>query len=206
MKVLLVNGSPVPNGVIFRALMELSSTIQKEGIESEIFQLGRLPVGGCLDCGYCRKEGKCIQNDRVNEFALLAAKADGFVFGSPVYYAGVAGQLKCFLDRLFYSQSRYLRGKPGAAVVSCRRAGGVQTYDAINKYFGISSMPIVTSTYWNEIHGNNAEEAEKDEEGLQTMRNLAHNMAYLLKCRAAGEKAGVPALVTEKGARTNFIR
>jgi multimeric flavodoxin WrbA len=207
MKVLLVNGSPEKDGCCERAIEEVAESLKKNGIETEIFWIGNRPIGGCLACGYCHEHHVCVLNDKVNEFALKAKEADGFVFSSPVYYAGMAGNMKSFLDRLFYSSGALLRGKPGAAVVSSRRAGSTSVFDEINKYFAISQMPIVTSRYWNEVHGSEKQDVEQDAEGLFTMRVLGDNMAYLLKCLEAGKKAGVVNNAgEEKPARTNFIR
>jgi multimeric flavodoxin WrbA len=206
MKVLLVNGSPKKSGSVNRALLEVEKALKEEGIETEIYWIGSQPIGGCMACGYCDNHDECVIKDCVNEFGKLAEQADGFVFGSPTYYAGMAGNLKSFMDRLFYSQGKFLEGKVGAAVVSSRRGGSTSVYDDINKFLGINKMFIVGSTYWNEVHGNTPEEVEKDLEGLQVMRNLGHNMAYLLKCLEAGTKAGVKRSPAEKGVGTNFIR
>jgi multimeric flavodoxin WrbA len=207
MKVLLVNGSPEKNGCCERALEEVAATLKKNGVETEIFWIGNKPLGGCMACGYCKKAGACVLKDAVNDFALKAGQADGFVFASPVYYAGMAGGMKSFLDRLFYSAGASLRYKPGAAVVSSRRGGSTSVFDEINKYFTINQMPVISSRYWNEVHGSSAADVEQDEEGLYTMRVLADNMAYILKCIAAGKAAGVlNAAPEEKPARTNFIR
>jgi multimeric flavodoxin WrbA len=207
MKVLLVNGSPIKDGCCERALEEVVSALKANGIDSEIFWIGNKPIGGCLSCGYCSTHGGCVIEDSVNAFALKAQEADAFVFASPVFYAGMAGNMKAFLDRLFYSHGVALRGKLGAAVVSSRRAGSTSVFDEINKYFTINQMPIVSSRYWNEVHGSTKKDVEKDEEGLYTMRVLGDNMAYLLKCLEAGKKAGIRNLAAdEKAARTNFIR
>ena len=207
MKVWLVNGSPVKEGCCQRALEEVVSALTKNGIESEIFWIGNQPLGGCTACGYCKKKGVCIFNDAVNVFAQKAKEADAFVFASPVYYAGMAGGMKSFLDRLFYSAGASLRSKPGAAVVSSRRAGSTSVFDEINKYFTINQMPVVSSRYWNEVHGYTKEDVEKDLEGLLTMRVLGDNLAYLLKCFEAGKKAGVTNLALEEGScHTDFIR
>lgn len=206
MKVYLVNGSPEKKGCCNRALEEIQGVLGKEGIDSEIFWIGNKPLGGCMDCEYCRSHEGCVLQDKVNEFALLAKDADGFIFSSPVYYAGMAGNMKAFMDRLFFSAGKALRGKPAAMVVSSRRGGSTSVWDEGNKYFGISGMPIVTSSYWNEVHGFTPEDVEKDLEGLLTMRNLAHNMAYLLKCLDAGKKAGVKEAEKEPRVATNFIR
>ncbi len=205
MKVMLVNGSLHEKGCTYTALCEVEKALNANGIETEIFQLAGKGVNGCKGCWACKKLGKCVIDDAVNEFVEKAASFDGFVFGSPVYYASASGALVSFMDRVFYSGGKKLAYKPAAAVVSCRRAGASTTFDVINKYFTINNMPIVSSNYWNEIHGNTAEEAEKDEEGLQTMRVLGNNMAWLIKCIQLGKENEV-APVTEKKVWTNFIR
>lgn len=205
MKVILVNGSPHEKGCTYTALREAEKALVADGIETELFWIGRGAVSGCVACGACAKLRKCFMDDCVNAFVERAEGADGFIFGTPVHYASAAGTITSFMDRAFYSGGRAFRYKPAAAVVSCRRAGGTATFDMMNKYFTISCMPVVSSSYWNEIHGSNAEEALKDEEGLQTMRTLGHNMAWLLKCIEAGRQAGV-GLVKEKKVYTNFIR
>ena len=206
MKVLLFNGSPNRAGCTYTALHEVAQQLHKHGIETEIFQVGAKPVAGCIGCGKCAGGAGCIFDDGVNELAARLDEFDAMVVGSPVYYAGPSGQCTAFLDRLFYSASGKLRGKPGAAVVSCRRGGASASYDRLLKYFGINSMPIVTSQYWNQVHGNRPEEVLKDEEGLQTMRTLAENLAWLLKCIEAGRNAGVTKPEYEAPLRTNFIR
>lgn len=210
MKVLLVNGSPHENGCTARALAEIATTLASCGIDSEVFWLGADAIGGCRGCGACRKLGRCVIEDKVNEFAELAKKADGFIFGSPVHYAAGGGNMTAFMDRLFYSDmcgkghAFYL--KPAAAIVSARRAGTTAALDQLNKYFGISQMPVVPSCYWNMVHGSNAEQVEEDAEGLQTMRVLARNMAWMLRCRAAADEAGVPLPEKERRTFTNFVR
>lgn len=206
MKVLLFNGSPNRAGCTYTALNEVAQQLHKHGIETEIFQVGAKPVAGCIGCGKCAGGAGCIFNDGVNELAARLDEFDALVVGSPVYYAGPSGQCTAFLDRLFYSASKKLRGKPGAAIVSCRRGGASASYDRLLKYFGINSMPIVTSQYWNQVHGNRPEEVLRDEEGLQTMRTLAENLAWLLKCIEAGRSAGVAEPAYEAPLRTNFIR
>ena len=206
MKVLLINGGPHKNGSTNRALEEVAATLEKEGIGTEIFWLGNEAIHGCIGCGVCRKEGECFRKDIVTEIGARIEEFDGFIFGSPVHYAACTGTLSCFMDRMFFSCGKKVYMKPAAAVVSCRRGGASAAFDEINKYFSISNMPIVPSQYWNQIHGTNAEEASKDEEGLQTMRTLGRNMAYMLKCFAAGKEAGVALPEKEKGVRTNFIR
>ena len=204
MKVLLVNGSLRQNGCTYTALCEVAKALNENGVETEIFQLPE-SSGGCRGCRACKKTGKCAFDDRVNEFTAKAESCDGFVFGSPVYYASASGALVGFMDKVFYSGSKKMAYKPAAAVVSCRRAGASTTFDVINKYFTINNMQIVGSNYWNEVHGNSAEEVLQDKEGLQTMRVLGNNMAWLLKCIALGKEAGI-APETEKKIWTNFIR
>ena len=170
-------------------------------------QIGTQPVAGCIACGKCKTDAKCIFDDKVNEFVAKAPYIDGLIVGSPVYYASASGQISAFLDRVFYvCGGRYMSGKPGAAVVSCRRGGASAAFDQLNKYFGISNMPIVTSNYWNQVHGSTPEDVLKDEEGVQTMRTLADNMAWLLKCIEAGKAAGINVPDREAKIYTNFIR
>lgn len=205
MKVLLINGSPHKNGATNRILEEVCKPLNEEGIETEIIHIGSSKISGCLACGFCYKNGKCVQNDLVNEIALKFEEADGLVVGSPVYYASANGTLISLLDRLFYSSHFDKRMKVGASVVNCRRGGNASTFDELNKYFTICGMPVVSSQYWNETHGNTKEEVEQDLEGLQTMRTLGKNMAFLMKSIALGkEKYGLPN--KEKSERTNFIR
>jgi multimeric flavodoxin WrbA len=210
MKVLLVNGSPHEHGCTYTALKEVADTLNVEGIETDIFYIGTKPIAGCTACHTCATNGKCIFNDKVNEFLDLAAGADGFIFGSPVHYAAASGTITSFMDRLFFTdllsgrQSFYL--KPGAAVVSARRAGTTAALDQLNKYFYLRQMPIVTSQYWNMVHGAAPEEVSRDEEGLQIMRTLGRNMAWFLRCKEAGIKAGVPFPPREEPKWTNFIR
>ena len=205
MKVMLVNGSLHEKGCTYTALCEVEKALNANGIETEIFQLAGKGVNGCKGCWACKKLGKCVIDDAVNEFVEKAASFDGFVFGSPVYYASASGALVSFMDRVFYSGGKKLAYKPAAAVVSCRRAGASTTFDVINKYFTINNMLVVGSNYWNEVHGNFAEEVLKDEEGLQTMRILGNNMAWVLKCLQLGKEAGL-APERERKIMTNFIR
>ena len=205
MKVLLVNGSLHEKGCTYTALCEVAKALNANGVETEIYWVGQTKIGGCMGCWACKKTGQCVLDDGLNEFVAKAAEFDGYVFGSPVYYASASGALVSFMDRVFYSGGKKLAYKPAAAVVSCRRAGASTTFDVINKYFTINNMPIVGSNYWNEIHGNTAEEAAQDAEGLQTMRMLGNNMAWLLKCIALGKEAGLEP-ETEKKIWTNFIR
>ena len=202
-KVLLLNGSPHANGCTARALEEMIKVFSDEGVETEVIQVGGKDIRGCVSCGYCEKNGKCVVNDLVNEVAPKLEEADGLVVGSPVYYGSPNGTILSFMDRLFYSTSFSKHLKVGAAVVSCRRGGNTATFDALNKYFTISGMPVASSTYWNQVHGFTAEDVKKDLEGLQTMRNLARNMTFMIKAFAdAKEKYGLP--VVEKGAFTSF--
>lgn len=205
MKVLLINGSPNAKGCTFTAISEVEKELNKEGIETEIIHVGHKDIRGCIGCRVCKKTGKCVFDDIVNEVSPKFAECDGIVIGSPVYYAGANGTLVSFVDRLFYSTPADKRMKVGAAVVSCRRGGNTATFDILNKYFTISQMPIASSQYWNMVHGNNPEEVKQDKEGLQTMRTLGKNMSFLIKCIALGkEKYGLPE--KEDITFTNFIR
>ena len=206
MKVLLLNGSSHRNGTTFTALDEISRTLKSEHVDSEIFQLGNPELRDCCGCQACRKIGKCVYDDIVNEFVEKAKTADAFVFGTPVYYAHPAGRILSFLDRAFYSGKSAFEYKPAAAVAVARRSGTTASFDVLNKYFTISNMPIVSSTYWNNVHGNMMEEARQDLEGLQVMRNLGRNMAWLLQCLDAGRKIGIPKPGREEPIKTNFIR
>ncbi|MEL7608898.1 MAG: flavodoxin family protein [Bacillota bacterium] len=210
MKVLLVNGSPHEKGCTYTALEEVARTLREEGIETEFFQLGARPISGCIACGLCRKIGRCAINDCVNDFVDLAEDADGFVFGSPVHYAAAGGAITCFLDRAFFSDRCGGRGafrlKPAACVVSARRAGTTAAFDQLMKYLTISEMPVVSSRYWNMVHGAKPEDVLQDLEGLQVMRILGRNMAWFLRCKEAGARSGVPFPEEEKPVGTNFIR
>ena len=207
MKVLLVNGSPHKNGSTNRALQEVEKTLQAAGVETEIFWIGNEPVGGCIGCGGCGKKGECVFGGPVVEFVRKAKTADGFVFGSPVHYAAASGNMTSFLDRVFYSASaETFRFKPAAVVTAARRGGNSAAYEQLLKYPGISHMPIVSSQYWNMVHGANAQDVEQDLEGLQTMRALGRNMAWLLSCIEAGKDAGINPPAVEPFQRTNFIR
>ena len=206
MKVLLINGSPHKNGCTYTALREVADTLEAEGVETEFAWVGTKPVAGCLACRSCRQTGKCIQDeDEVNQIIERLDSIDAIVVGSPVYYSGPSGQIHAFLDRLFYAGNSFA-GKLGAAVVSCRRGGASATFDVLNKYFGISNMPIVSSQYWNQVHGNTPDEVRQDIEGMQTMRTLGQNMAWLLKCIEAGRASGVDLPSYEPQTPTNFIR
>ena len=205
MKVLLINGSPHAKGCTYTALNEVAASLQKEGIETELMHIGNQAIRGCMSCGGCRKSGKCVFDDAVNEAALKFEQADGLVIGSPVYYASANGTLSSFLQRLFYSTRFDKRMKVGASVVVARRGGLSSTYDEMNKFFGISGMPIAAGQYWNSLHGAAPGEVEQDAEGMQGMRTLARNMVFLMKSIALGkEKYGLPE--REKGVATNFIR
>lgn len=204
MKVLLINGSPRLNGNTSIALNELAKTLNEEGIETETIQIGTKDIRGCIACGTCYKNHKCIFNDNVNEVAPKFEEADGLVIASPVYYASANGTLISFLDRLFYSTNFDKTMKVGASIAVCRRGGASATFDELNKYFTIASMPVVSSQYWNSVHGRKVGEANKDLEGLQTMRTLGRNMAFLIKSIKLGkEKVGMPK--KEPGVMTNFI-
>ena len=206
MKVLLLNGSSNLKGCTYTALEEIAKTLQEEGIDTEIFQIGAEPLRDCIGCGGCSKGNGCVfRDDCVNEFVEKAKEADGFVFGTPVYYAHPSGRIMSFLDRAFYSGGAAFRFKPGMAVASARRAGTTASLDAINKYFGINQMPTVGSTYWNMVHGQTPFEVKQDLEGMQTMAVLGHNMAYFLKCKDAGERMGVAKPMDQPFVFTNFI-
>ncbi len=206
MKVLLINGSPREHGCTYTALSEIAETLEKNGVTAEIFHIGKKPIAGCMACNSCASTGRCVIDDEVNKLAARLDEFDGIVLGSPVYYAAASGQLCAFLDRLFYFNGAKMAGKLGAAVVSCRRGGAEAAWDRLNKYFGISSMFIVGSQYWNQIHGSTPEQVKKDAEGLQTMRTLAQNMAWMLKNIEAGRKAGIALPKYEPRISTNFIR
>lgn len=202
-KVLVLNGSPHAKGCTARALEEVVKTLHEEGIETELIHLGNKDIRGCMSCGFCMKNGRCVFDDEVNRIAPLLEEADGLLVGSPVYYGSPNGTILSFLDRLFYSTSFSKHMKVGAAVVSCRRGGNTASFDVLNKYFTISGMPVASSTYWNQVHGFSAEDVEKDLEGLQTMRNLGRNMAFLIRAIAAErERAGLPR--EEKDLYTSF--
>ena len=206
MKVLLVNGSPRKE-CTFTALEEMARTFNENGVDTEIITIGDKVIQGCRSCRYCKKNGVCvIKDDIVNEIGARLDEFDGFVFGSPVYYAGPSGQIQAFMDRLFFTYGPKFRGKPGACVVSCRRGGATAAFDRLNKYFTITEMPIVSSQYWNQVHGNSREEVLQDKEGLQTMRTLARDMTWLLRCIDAGRKAGIVLPDREPWEPTNFIR
>lgn len=208
MKVLLLNGSSHPHGCTDAALREVADHLERSGIEADILFLGNDPVRDCIACGTCgRQPGRCdFDDDIVNRVIEKTREADGFVFGSPVYYAHPSGRILSVLDRVFYAGKDAFFHKPAAAIASARRAGTTATLDVLQKYFTISQMPVAASTYWTMVHGCQPEDVQKDEEGLQTMRNLAANMTWLLKCIEVGKTAGITAPQAESGAWTNFIR
>ena len=207
MKVLLINGGPHKDGCTNLALEEVQKTLNNQNIETEIIWLGNAPIGGCIACNHClQTNNRCFMNDKVNEFLDKAESVDGFVFGSPVHFAGASGAITSFLDRAFYGRASIFEGKACAFVVSCRRGGATAAFDQLNKYALMSKMIVVGSSYWNQIHGTNKEEAKKDLEGLQTMRNLGLNMAYILKCINCAKENGIEKPIYEKGEKTNFIR
>ena len=210
MKVLLVNGSPHQKGSTYTSLMEVSRTLEEEGIGTDLFWVGIKPLAGCLGCGKCAEKNQCVFKDRVNEFLDIAANYNGFIFGSPVHWGASSGQIKCFMDRAFFADFNGNGGrfalKPAAVVVCARRAGITATIDQLNKYFALCQMPIISARYWNGVHGLNAEDVVHDLEGMQDMRFLARNMAYFLKCREAADKAGIPLPKQEEVTFTNFIR
>ena len=207
MKVLLINGSPHVKGCTATALEEVAQTLNKCGFDTKTSWIGARHISGCVACNQCRTTGQCVfNNDMVNIVAAEASECDGFVFGSPVYYASPNGTLLSFMDRLFYSAAEKLEFKPAACIVSCRRGGATASFDVINKYFSINNMPIVTSQYWNQVHGNTPDEVRQDFEGLQTMRTLARNMAWMLNCIEAGKAQGLNHPELEPWQNTNFIR
>ncbi len=204
-KVLLINGSPNEHGCTYTALKEIADTLIKNDVESEIMYLGKKPVAGCIACGKCYHTGRCVFDDTVNEVLEKLDEYNGIVVGSPVYYAGPTGQLCAFLDRLFFCSEARMAGKLAASVVSCRRGGASAAFDRLNKYFGISNMHIVGSQYWNQVHGFTPDDVRKDKEGLQTMRTLAQNMAWMLKNIQAGQEKGIMSPQYEDRVRTHFI-
>ena len=211
MKVLLFNGSPHKNGCTYTALEEISKTLKEEGIDSEIYQIGTEPILACRACYACGKLGKCVIDDKVNDFIDYAKDFDGFIFGSPVHYASACGGITAFLDRAFFAafksgRGNYFMHKPGSAIVSARRAGTTAALDQLNKYFMISQMPVISGRYWNMVHGAAPDDVKKDLEGMQNMRILARNMAWHLKCQKAGKDAGIKQPENEEITFTNFIR
>ncbi len=205
MKVLMINGSPNEKGCTYTALSEVAGQLNQQGVETQIYHIGSGAIAGCINCGKCAKTGYCIFNeDGVNECIDLLSQADGLVVGSPVYYAAPTGQICAFLDRLFFLKSHKYAYKPAAAIVNCRRGGASAAYDRLNKYFTISSMPVVPSQYWNSTHGFTPEQIRKDGEGMQTMRTLGRNMAWMLKCFDLA-KDQVPLPEKEERISTHFI-
>lgn len=209
MKVLLVNGSPHKQGCTHMALDTVAEALNEDGVGSDEFWVGNKAISGCIGCHRCDVLGHCVLEDGVNEFLEIAGDYDGFIFGTPVHWGGPSGFIVPFLDRVFYADlngggQRFLR-KPAAAVMSARRAGTTATWDQLNKYFGLMQMPIITSRYWNMVHGQTPYEVKQDFEGMQTMAMLGHNMAYFLRCREAGDKLGVAAPVDQPFVFTNFI-
>ncbi len=206
MKVLMLNGSIHQNGNTYQALEVIGQQLEKEGIEYNIFQIGSNPIRDCIGCGKCNEQGCIFTDDAVNQFIALAKEANGFVFGTPTYYAHPSGRVLSFLDRVFYSSGAYFRFKPGASLAIARRGGSSATFDVMNKYFGISQMPVASSTYWNIAHGLTPGEVMEDGEGIQTMQNLAKNLAWMMKCFQAGKEAGISLPDTKKEVHTHFIR
>lgn len=205
MKVVLLNGSPHVSGTTYTALKEVANSLNANGIQTEIINVGNQEVSGCTVCCYCIKNGKCIKDDIVNVIIDKINQADGIIVGSPVYFASLNGTLKSILDRVFFAKKSFAN-KPAAAVAVARRAGTTATIDIINKYFSINNMPIVSSCYWNMVFGSNGEQAEQDFEGMQTMRTLGENMAWIIKCIDAGKKAGISLPKLEEKIKTNFIK
>nr|WP_297171758.1 flavodoxin family protein [uncultured Agathobaculum sp.] len=210
MKVLLVNGSPHKKGCTYTALCEVGDALNTEGVDADVIWIGNKPLSGCIACKACMQKNECVFNDTVNEFLDIAEDYDGFVFGTPVHWGGASGGITSFLDRAFYADlngggSRFYL-KPAAAVISARRAGTTATWDQINKYFGLMQMPIITSRYWNMVHGTNPDEVRQDLEGMQVMRILGRNMAFFLKCKQLALKNGLPLPAQEPFQFTNFIR
>ncbi len=206
MKVILVNGSPHKEGCTYTALCEVSKSLNEEGIDTEIFSIAGQDMPACRACGACAKIGKCVIEDKVNEFVAKAKEADGFVFGSPVHYAAASGLITSFMGRVFYSGKGVFAFKPAACIVSARRAGTTAALEQMSKFFTISQMPVISSKYWNMVHGSKPEDVLKDEEGMQTMRVLGRNMAWFLKLKKAGEQAGITVPSQEETIRTNFIK
>lgn len=208
MKVLLINGSPNKNGCTYTALTEVVKILEMEGISCEIIHVGNQAIQDCIGCRKCAQlDGACIfENDIVNEIIEKAKTADGFVFGTPVYYAHPSGRVLSVLDRVFFAGSKVFRHKPGAVIASARRAGTTASIDVLTKYLTIAEMPVASSTYWNMVHGSKPEDVEQDLEGLQTMRNIGRNMAWLMKCIEAGKEKGIQIPATERVHRTGFIR
>lgn len=206
MKVLLINGSPNKEGCTYTALHEVETTLHKHGIETELLYLGLKPIAGCIACNKCMETGYCFRDDAVRELQMRLDEFDGIIIGSPVYYSAPSGQLISFLNRLFYGTQARMAGKLGASVVSCRRGGASATFEQLNQYFMISNMPVVSSQYWNSVHGFVPDDVRKDLEGLQTMRTLGENMAWLLKCIQIAKENGIQKPLYEPPLRTHFIQ
>lgn len=209
LKVLLVNGSPHKDGCVRTALSEIAAALDKEDVKSDVFWIGNQALAGCIGCGACIGKRKCFREDAVNQFVQIMDDYDGFIFGTPVHYAGASGGLTSFLDRVFLIDEyngEHFAGKPAAAIATCRRSGATAALDQLNKYMADCNMPIVPSQYWNVVHGNTPDEIRRDAEGLQTMRVLARNMAWMLKCFCLGCEHGTAFPVHEKHTMTNFIR
>ena len=210
MKVLLVNGSPHKEGCTYTALCTVSGALNQNGIDTDMFWIGNKPLSGCIACRKCTEHNRCVFSDSVNEFLDIAGDYDGFIFGSPVHWGGASGAITSFLDRAFYADlngnGRRFLLKPAAAVLSSRRAGTTAAWDQMNKYFGLMQMPIITSRYWNMVHGTTPDEVRQDLEGIQTLELLGHNMAYFLKCREVGRNLGIPLPPQGPFVYTNFIR
>ncbi len=205
MKVLLINGSPHENGCTYTSLREVADTLEENGISTEIHWIGKGEIIGCKACGYCKKNGRCVTDDDVNAISARVDEFDGFVFGAPVYYSGPAGQICTWMDRFFYVNSAKLAGKVGATVVNARRGGNSASFERLNQYYLISSMVVPGSQYWNITHGSTPDDVKKDKEGLQTMRALGRNIAWILKCIDLGKKAGLQVPDREPKIFTNFI-
>lgn len=209
LKVLLVNGSPHKDGCVRTALSEIATALDKEDVKSDVFWIGNQALAGCIGCGSCIGKRKCFREDVVSQFVQIMDNYDGFIFGTPVHYAGASGGLTSFLDRVFFIDEfngEHFAGKPAAAIATCRRSGATAALDQLNKYMTDCNMPIVPSQYWNVVHGNTPDEIRRDAEGLQTMRTLARNMAWMLKCFSLGKEHGIAFPVHEKHTMTNFIR
>lgn len=204
--VLLVNGSPHKKGCTYTALREVADTLEQESVTTEILWLGNAPIEPCLACWQCKETGRCVRGGVVNQFLEKAERAGGFVFGSPVHFAAASGILSTFMSRAFLAGAPVLQGKPAAAVVSCRRGGAASAFDQINKYFTIRNMPVVPSQYWNMVHGWTPEDVRRDKEGMQTMRTLGRNMAWMLRCFELGRHNGISFPELEPWEGTDFIR
>ncbi|MBE6528005.1 MAG: flavodoxin family protein [Thermoplasmata archaeon] len=205
MKVMLINGSPHEKGCTYTALKEVADTLEENGVSAEIHWIGKGDIVGCKACGYCAKNGCCVTNDDVNVVSKRVDEFDGFIFGAPVYYSGPAGQMNAWMDRFFYVNAKRLKGKTASSVVNARRGGNSASFERLNQYYLICGMVVPGSQYWNMTHGSNPDDVRKDKEGLQTMRTLGRNTAWILKCIEAGRKAGVEFPVPEQTVRTNFI-